>query len=203
MPIRPSHIDARPAIGAAPFSATDGAGADRNLTVGGNDITGYDPTTGVGFRRATMACITQIIRFRDPYNNQPLHSQRLALKNGVTVVFAPELLPIYQEAWVGSRTASRTDGGGVAQSNPATEDGYRVTPLCDPYMTATDRIRVFINDAPIPPLFELVGEDVRTQPFNGSNSEDRFSTDSEALLAQKEFGIGVNAALFYCQARAA
>lgn len=191
--------------GGAFFSTTDGAGANRNGVIGGNDLIGYDPTTGIGFRRATMACIKQIIKFRDPYNLQPLHMQRIAMEKGVTVAFSPDLLDIYQEAWVGSRIGSRADSGpgSVAMSNPALEEGYRITPLCDPFMEDTSEIWVFINDAPVPPMYEDVGRDLEARNFNGSNSEQRFSTDTEAVLAQKEFDIGINPPLYHCRARAA
>lgn len=184
--------------GVGPISALDGQGDARFGVSGGNLVTGVDVSTGAGFRSAVGQMIERLIQFKDP-RGQPLHSQRLALRKGVTVMFPPGLLLQWLEAFQQTQTpyvGSSTAAGNVPVTNALIEGGYQISPLINPYLTDETRIYMTLNGAPIPLFFQVRTKPLRSLYFNPTNSEDRASTGTERWLHEEWWGLGCNLPLW-------
>lgn len=124
---------ANAADGAAWFSATDGAGADRFFVSGGNIQTG-DLTTTTGIIEAIRTAVAKFPAFKDPFGKAPVYSPDI-FSQGYVLMHAQGF-----EAQVVAALKQQLIGvtGEGTQTNVIMDGGYAIERLPNPFLTGAD-----------------------------------------------------------------
>jgi len=181
--------------GAAMFSATDGASADRFGVSGGNLLTGSGIGSGAAVRSDFFSAIERFHLFQDP-EGQPALDAGL-LDQGVTVYFGATNLEVFAEAFLQARTALASAGApsNAAVTNLLGDAGYKIALV--PTQRITDNDWFVVLDAADPkPIVEQVVVPVLESPQLAENSDlGRISRQFGWFWATYR-GYGVNLPLF-------
>lgn len=175
------------ADGAAFFSATDGASANRFGVSGGNIVTGKNFGSGSGVRSAYQSGLSRMFQFQDT-ESQPLMNP--GAKNFMVIGAAADL-EAYNEAFkqqfVAQAAVTATSNAGV--SNVIMDAGYNVE-LWLTQRVSTGVMFVFNTDVPVKPLVRVKRQDPQESVQNMTNSDIARLTGIEGVQWISRTGYG-------------
>lgn len=174
------------------YYATDGYGADRFGYSGGNIDAGNELSTGPGMRIAVANGMERLMRFQDT-EGQPLINPAILMK-GITVIYPPGLFRQWLEAF--HQTMSPDAGGAVPVTNFLSEAGYKFRGIPNPRLTDETVIYMFLDGAPIKPLFELISKPMFEQFYDRKNSQAYGEAGKMGWLFEKWFGMGLTLPMY-------
>jgi len=172
--------------GAAIFSTTDGASADRFGVSGGNLLTGSGITTAVKIRDDYHDAIAQFLQFQDT-EGQPMVDPSDIQGAGVTVIYAPEHLQIFKESFIQARTVD----GSNTPSNVLLDAGDKITLVASPYISGDDWF-VLQNAPQVPLLVQTDAMSLTETVQTVDNSDIARTTKKEGVFWQAIQGYGLN-----------
>lgn len=174
--------------GAAIFSATDGASANRFGVSGGNIVASQSFSSGAGLRAGYQAAISRMFQFQDT-ESQPL------LDSGAkkfTVFTSAADLAVANEAFKQNMplaaASTATSNGGV--SNVLFDAGYEITAVTTQRL-ATGVMIISCSDVPVKPLVRAMRMAPEEQPILRSNSDEARETGIEGVQFTSRCGYGV------------
>lgn len=183
--------------GAALFSATDGAGANRFGVSGGNLYT-QTGTTSQAIRDDFYGAMERMGTFTDP-NSEPFHIDDLA-SAGFVILYPKTMEQQMREAFEQRQTLvtqAVSDGGGgatgtaAAVSNVVLDSGLGVQLWSSARLSGT-AFYVFARGHDTAPIFHQVRMAVETDEEDRSNSDRARDTRYNSFQAFMRGGFGVN-----------
>lgn len=184
--------------GAAMFSATDGASADRFGISGGNIVGSQSITTGPAFYAAVWAALERILTFQDE-DGEPVFPDEGILEQGVTIIFPTIHLQSAAEAFRQSLRAFAASGENAGVSNTFMDMGVPFTLIGTPRLATTTAAYVFLQGAPIEPLVETEAMALNSMFFDESNSVELAREGKELYIHEKWAGYGLNLPIGACK----
>ena len=181
--------------GAAMFSATDGASANRFGVSGGNLLPGSGIGSAAALRSDLFNALELFHLFQDPEGQPALDAG--IIDQGVHIYFNANNLEIFSEAFIQSRTALASAGApsNAAVTNVFGDAGYKIIPWPTQRITDDDWY-VSLDGADPKPLIEQIVAPVLEGPQLDSNSDlGRISRQFGWYWATYR-GYGVNLPLF-------
>lgn len=166
------------------FSATDGASADRFGISGGNLYTGTG-TTGAQIRADVFGAIERQATFQNtkgkPFFLPSIQATRYIIYYSATL----------QENYATAFQADIVQGTSAGISNVARAANLQLDlrPTAD--ITDNDAF-IFRTDTPVPPLYMLTREPLRSTESTEENSDEARKTGNEALQFDARMGFGCN-----------
>ncbi len=171
--------------GAALYSATDGASADRFQVSGGNIIAGTGVGSSAAVRTDVFNALERIGAFLDP-EGEPAFDPGI-LDQGVTLIYGIANKKVLAEAFQQGRTLD----GGAAVSNIVMDSGMQFKLIPSARIT-NNRIHVFIDQMDPKPLFEQVAKPLDEQIQVEENSDIARKSKREGIFWETYRGYGVN-----------
>lgn len=183
--------------GAALYSATDGASANRFGVSGGNIVTGTSSPTAQDIRGYYQDVLARFADFQDT-ESQPLLPPNV-LDGGIMLIYGTELTQEMKEAFVQGQVSEyragtdTTDTSTAASvSNVILDSGDRVVLYRTQRVTATNDIYAFALGAPLKPIFRQTREALRESVGNEGNSDIARDFWWDYLQWTLRYGYGVN-----------
>lgn len=177
------------ADGAACFSATDGASANRFGVSGGNIVSGQSFSSGAGLRAGYQAAISRLFQFTDTVS-QPLIDT--GAKNFTVFTSAADVAvsnEAFKQMMPAQAATTATSNAGV--SNVLMDAGYRIT-HCTTQRLATGVMIVACTDVPVKPLVRAKRQDPQEFVRLMSNSDETSRTGKERVQFVARTGYGLS-----------
>lgn len=176
--------------GAALYSATDGAGADRFGVSGGNIVTGFSVATGASVRSGFFSAIQRMRQFRDT-ENQPLWSDDV-VDQGYTIFFGVHNWQAFAEAFrqTLSAIAASSAVSNAAVTNIVLESGLKVDLVPTQRITGNGA-HVFLKGSPRKAIFQQVRAPLREAFATMDTSDQVRDTKIEYIQWDVREGYGV------------
>lgn len=182
--------------GAAMFSATDGAGANRFGVSGGNIVT-QTGTTSAAFRTDFFSAIERISLFQGT-KGEPFYGEDLD-EDGYLVLYGShqkkEFLEAFKQGTVKEaqlNVAGAENVGAAGVTNVILDGDMRVTLWSTARLSSFNGFMVFALGAPVKPLSRQVRLAITTDEANRSNSDRSRDLREDRFQAFARFGFGVN-----------
>lgn len=185
LPANPNAAD-----GAACFSATDGASANRFGVSGGNIVSGQVFTSGAGMRAGYQAALSRMFQFQNT-ESQPLLNPDA--KNFIVFAAAADLAAVneaFKQQFVANSAPTATNNAGV--TNVIQDAGYNVT-LHVTQRLSTGTMIVACTDVPVKPLVRATRQLPEENMQLKTNSDIARLTGIEAVqyVARTGYGVGL------------
>lgn len=177
------------ADGAACFSATDGASANRFGVSGGNIVSGQSFTSGAGIRAGYQAAVSRIFQFQDTVS-QPLIDT--GAKNFLVLTAAADLAATneaFKQMMPAQGATTSTSNAGV--SNVLMDAGYSIT-LATTQRLATGVMIVACTDVPVKPFVRAKRQEPQEIVRLMSNSDEAGHTGKEKVQFIARTGYGLS-----------
>jgi len=180
--------------GAALYSATDGASADRFGVSGGNIVSGYAVTSGATVRAGFYQGAERIRQFKDT-EGQPLWPDDV-VDQGYTLFFGVHQWLVYAEAFKQTLSAVGlpSDAGNAAVTNIVLENGLKVDLVPTQRITG-DECYLFLKGSKKKAIFQQIRQPLR-EAYATMDTSDQVR-DSKQEYIQWDVREGYSVALPY------